>query len=289
MPASQEKQLEPPVKRLGIIAGGGYLPLRLVRACGEQGIEAFIVAFEGQTDPCLVHEHQHIWTRLGAAGTVLSTLRAHEITDIVLIGSIRRPSLAELRPDLKTVEFFTRIGLKALGDSDLLSTLRALLENEGFRVHGIHEFATNLLAAEGVLGKIRPGKADWIDIRRGIEITQNLGGLDIGQAAIVQEGIVLGVEAAEGTDELIRRCKHLKRKGRGGVLVKMCKPQQDRDLDLPTIGPETLRNAVDTGLSGIAVHAGHSLLLDPEEVAKIADKHKLFVIALSPDNMENYA
>lgn len=287
MPAFEKKQLEPSVQRLGVIAGGGHLPLRLVKACEEQGIEVFIVAFEGQTDQFLVHKHQHMWTRVGAAGAILSTLRAHEIIDIVLIGSIRRPSLSELRPDLKTIEFFTRIGLKSLGDSDLLSTLRGLLEEEGFRVHGIHKFATNLLAAEGVLGKVRPAKADWADIRRGVGITQNLGELDIGQAAIVQEGIVLGVEAAEGTDELIRRCKHLKRKGRGGVLVKMCKPQQDRDLDLPTIGPETLRNAVDAGLSGIVVHAGHSLLLDPEEVAKIADKHKLFVVALDPHKTEH--
>lgn len=280
MPASKEKPVEiagRQVKKLGILAGGGKLPGKLVQACESKGIEPFIVAFEGQTDPSLVQGHNYVWGRLGAAGQILDTLRAHDISDLVLIGSIRRPSLLEMKPDFKTLEFFTKIGLKALGDNDLLTTLRATLEEEGFTIHGVHHFATDLLAVEGAIGRHKPKKEDWIDIRRGLQISQELGALDVGQSVIVQEGIVLGVEAAEGTDALITRCKHLKRKGRKGVLVKTCKPQQDRSLDLPTIGPETVRCAVQADLAGIVVHAGHSLILDLEDVAQIANEHKLFV------------
>ena len=280
MPAAEE--ITPPIKELGIIAGGGNLPEKLVAACARQGIKPFIVAFEGQADETLVQGHNHMWARLGGAGKVLKTLAAHGIKDIVLIGSIRRPTLAELRPDLKTAEFFARVGLKALGDSDLLSLLRNFLEEEGLRVHGAHKFAAELLAAEGTLGKIAPSKGDWVDIQRGLEVSQNLGALDVGQSVVVQEGLVLGVEAIEGTDELIRRCKALKRQGRKGVLVKTCKPQQDRDLDLPTIGPQTVLRAKESGLAGIAVHAGNSLILDLEDMIKLADQHKIFVVGVTP-------
>lgn len=280
MPAAETSQLE--ITKLAIIAGSGSLPMRLIAACDNKNIEPFIVGFEGQTDPAVIKGREHIWTRLGSAGSVMKTLKSHGIYDIVMIGSIRRPSFSELVPDFKTIEFFTKIGIKALGDNDFLTALRKFIEAEGFRLHGIHKFADDLLAAQGPVGSYEPAKDDWIDINHGIEIARQLGTFDVGQSVIVQEGFVLGVEAVEGTDELIRRCKPLKRKGRGGVLVKTCKPQQDKDLDLPTIGPQTIKLAAETGLAGIAVYAGETLVIDPEEVAEIADKHKMFVVGLNP-------
>ncbi len=282
MPTSEKSKLSAPIKRLGIIAGSGSLPQRLVAVCDSKGIKPFVIGFEGQTDPKIIKGREHLWTRLGAAGQVMKTLKAHDVHDLVMIGSIRRPSFYELVPDLKTIEFFARIGIKALGDNDFLSALRKFLENEGFTLHGIHEFAEDLLVREGPLGNYGPDQDDWIDIRHGLEISKQLGAYDIGQAVVVQEGFVLGVEAVEGTDELIRRCKSLKRKGRRGVLVKTCKPQQDRDLDMPTIGPQTVRLAAEAGLGGIAVLARETLVIDPEIVAEIADTHKMFVIGLNP-------
>ncbi len=274
------------IQSIGVIAGGGSLPLRLLEVCDDKGIEVFVIGFDGQTDPLTVKDRNHMWTRIGAAGQIIKTLKAHEIFDLVLIGSIRRPTLTELRPDLKTAEFFARISLKALGDNSLLTALREELESDGFTIHGIHEFAQDLLTGEGVLGRIKPTKEQMVDLERGIEISQTLGQLDVGQCVVVQQGIVLGVEAVEGTDQLITRCKHLKRKGKGGVLVKTCKPQQDRDFDLPTIGPNTVRLAADAGLSGIAIHAGHSIIIEPVEVARLADKHKIFVTGIRVPDFE---
>ncbi|MCK5284431.1 MAG: UDP-2,3-diacylglucosamine diphosphatase LpxI [Alphaproteobacteria bacterium] len=279
---SEEIETESYPEHIGIIAGGGGLPERLLHACEQKGIDVFVVAFEGQTDPLVVKGQKHIWTRLGAAGQIINTLKSHEIYDIVLIGSLRRPSLSELLPDLKTVEFFAKIGIKALGDNDLLSIIRQTLEEEGFKIHGVHKFVDDLLAPFGLIGRYKPSKADWIDIKRGLQISQELGAKDVGQSVIVQEGIVLGVEAVEGTDELIQRCKHLKRKGRKGVLVKTCKPQQDHDFDLPTIGSETIKHAYNNDLAGVVIHAGLSLLIDPQKVAEIADHHKMFVIGVDP-------
>lgn len=273
------------IRKLGIIAGGGALPETLLHACDAKDIEPFIIAFEGHTDPALVRGRSHLWTRFGAAGQIISTLRAHEIANLTLAGSMQRPSLVELRPDLKGAEFLAKIGLGALGDNDFLTLLRELLEGEGFALHGAHKFAEGLLAPQGAVGRYEPKKADWIDIERGLAVSREMGRLDVGQAVIVQEGFVLGVEAVEGTDELIRRCKHLKRKGRKGVLVKTCKPQQDRDFDLPTIGAETIKNAVESDLAGIVIEAGQSLILEREKVAEIADRHKMFVVGVHPSQI----
>lgn len=265
------------IKILGIIAGGGSLPGRLLQACDDLGIDVFLVGFEGQTDPEIRRDRNHLWTRIGAAGQIIDTLKAHEVRDLVIIGGIRRPSLAELRPDIRTAGFFAKIGLQALGDDGLLKALRNELEFDGFVLHGIQEFASDIVAGEGAIGSRRPGKGDMADIRRGMEILDAMGSLDVGQAVIVQEGIVLGVEAIEGTDELIKRCAGLRRKGRGGVLVKFAKPGQDEQLDIPTIGTKTVLMCAESGLAGIAIQAGKTLMVDPEEVASEADRLKIFV------------
>jgi DUF1009 family protein len=279
MPAAALEQA--PIKSLAILAGGGILPQKLLETCDQKGITAFVVGFEGQTDPLVIQGRSHLWTRLGAAGQVIKTLKSHQIKDLVFIGSIRKPTISELRPDMKAAEFFTRAGWRVMsGDNGLLEALRDFLAQEGFRVHGIHTIADNLLTPLGDIGAYGPKGRDWQDIEKGIEVSQQLGALDIGQAVIIQEGVILAVEGAEGTDAMIERTKPLMRKGRGGVLVKTCKPQQDRNLDLPTIGPQTIQKAGESGLAGVAIHAGHSLLIDPEEVAQIADKHKMFVIGV---------
>lgn len=287
MPAAESRITERgAVSRLGVIAGGGVLPARLLHACDRRGIDPFVVGFEGQTDPAIVAGRNHLWTRLGAAGLIINTLKSHGIRDLVLIGAIRRPSLAELRPDMRTAAFFARVGLHALGDDGVLGALRRELEQEGFRIRGVQDFAQDLLAVEGPVGSGRPKKEDKAGIRRGLAVAQALGGLDVGQSVVVQEGHVLGVEGAEGTDDLIRRCGALKRKGRGPILVKLCKPGQDRDLDLPTVGPDTVRLCAACGFSGIVIQAGRSLLIDPQEVAVLANKHNMFVIGLDPENYE---
>ncbi len=288
MSAAKKEKLMPisSIQALGIIAGGGTLPEKLVSSCAQLGIKPFIIGFEGQTDPALLKGHNHLWSRLGASGKTIKYLKSHNIKDIVFIGSIHRPNIFELAPDLRTAKFFAKVSLKAMGDDSLLSSIRVELEKEGFKLHGVHKFVKNLLAPEGVIGKYKPTKKDWIDIERGITVSQKIGALDIGQSVIVQGGAVLGVEAIEGTNHLISRCGALKRDGRGGVLVKSCKPQQDQDFDLPTIGVETIKYAAKAGLEGIAIHAEHSLFVNPEEIIELADKHKIFVIGLDMFNFE---
>lgn len=266
--------------RLGILAGGGKLPHRLIAACDKKGIDTFVIGFDGQTDPKLMEGRHHFWGRIGAASQIVKTLKTHDIKDLVLIGSVRRPAITELKPDLKTASFFARIGMRAMGDNDLLVCVREELERDGFTLHAIQDFVDDLLAPAGLLGRVKPSKKLGKDISHGIKVCQAIGRLDIGQSVIIQDGVILGVEGIEGTDALIRRCKDLKRKGGGGILIKLCKPMQDKSLDLPTIGPDTVQTCIDSGLDGIVIHAGQSLLLDEQRVVSLADTHKLFIMGV---------
>lgn len=167
------------------------------------------------------------------------------------------------------------------GDNELLSSIVTFLEEEGFRVAGAEEVVRELLTPEGMIGSIYPDKRAQTDIETGARIARAIGALDIGQAVMVQNGIILGVEAAEGTDGLIRRCAPLKLEEKGGVLVKVKKPQQERRVDLPTIGVETVERLAEQGFSGVAVEAGASLILNRREVARRADALGVFVIGFS--------
>jgi len=156
------------------------------------------------------------------------------------------------------------------------------LESEGFHVVSVDSILADALAPAGPLGTLRPDAEAEADITLGVKAALALGALDIGQAVVVQQGLVLGVEAIEGTDALIERCATLSREGPGGVLVKGAKPGQERRADLPTVGPRTVTRAQAAGLRGIAVEAGATLLLDRDEMAATADRAGLFVIGVTP-------
>jgi UDP-2,3-diacylglucosamine hydrolase len=266
--------------RLGIVAGSGGLPLRLVERCRATGRDVFVLAIEGAAEPGTFRGVPHGWCPIGAAAAGLTLLRENNVTELILAGGIRRPSLLSLRPDRRAAKLFARIGYRALGDNGLLSAVVAELEHEGFRVIGADQVLGPEMAHEGPLGAILPNGESEADIEHGLRVAQTLGALDIGQAVIVQQGMVLGVEAIEGTDELMRRCAALRREGRGGVLVKIEKPGQERRADQPTIGLRTIELATETGLQGIAFEADVTIVLDRQEVIRAADWAGLFVVGI---------
>jgi DUF1009 family protein len=268
--------------KLGIVAGGGRLPRRLVEACRAAGRDVFVLALEGSADPETLRGVPHAWCRMGAAVMGLSLLRQNNVTELVLAGSVRRPSLVALRPDWRAAKLFARIGYRALGDDGLLSAVVSELEQEGFRVISPDHLLDHEIIRTGPLGVVRPDRRSEADIEHGVRIARALGALDIGQAVVVQQGLVLGLEAIEGTDELVRRCAALRREGPGGVLVKVEKPGQERRADRPTIGPRTVVLAAETGLLGIAVEANATIVIDRDEVIRAADQAGLFVVGVPP-------
>jgi DUF1009 family protein len=267
---------------LGILAGGGTLPRRVAEAAAAQGRPVFIVAFTGQFDPATVAGFPHISLRIGEAGRILAEMRKAGVVDLVMAGGVRRPTISELGLDWRGVKLFAKIGAAALGDNGLLAAIGRELEQEGFRLVGAKDILTDGIAAVGLLGLHRPDEQAEADIAHGVTVARTLGVLDIGQAVVVQQGLVLGVEAIEGTDALIQRVGPLRRDGPGGVLVKVAKPQQDRRIDLPTIGPATIAQAAAAGLRGIAIEAGGAIILDKAATAAAADEAGLFLLGLDP-------
>ena len=269
---------------LGIIAGAGELPRMLMRACVEMGRAFYVLAIQDAVDEQTVTEagDDCSYIRLGAIGKALDLLRSQGATEIVLAGKVTRPKISTLRPDMKGARLLARIGSKMLsGDNELLTSIVQFLEEEGFTICGADDVMRDLLAPEGMIGSIYPDKRAQNDIEVGARIAKAIGGLDIGQAVIIQNSQVLGVEAVEGTDELISRCGPLKPEPLGGVLVKVKKPQQEKRVDLPTIGIETIERIAEQGFSGIAIEAGASLIIGRRDVARRADALGVFVIGFS--------
>ncbi|MBT7645367.1 MAG: UDP-2,3-diacylglucosamine diphosphatase LpxI [Rhodospirillales bacterium] len=267
--------------KTGIIAGRGVLPVLILDAIRAEGRPAFVLGLEGQTDPNFTDNVEHAWVKIGAIGSAIDALKAANVEDVVFAGGVTRPSLMGLGLDGRATKLLAKAGMAALGDDRLLSILVRELEGEGLRVIGADDLLEGLLAQEGVFGKHRPDAEGDKDIARGLDVARAIGGLDIGQAVVVQQGFILGVEAAEGTDALISRTASLHREGPGGVLVKVKKPGQERRVDLPTIGLGTIKAAIEAGLSGIAVEAGSTFILDRDETRSVADDAGLFIVALS--------
>ena len=271
-------------KKLGIIAGGGIIPKLLIDFCKDSDRPYFVLAIEGNADRAYFDKSvNYQWIRIGQAGTGFKRFLEEKVEEVVMIGTIHRPTFAELVPDLRTTAFFAKLGLKSIGDDGILRALVKEIESENMRVVGVHEVMPHLLVKEGNLNSYKPSKQTKADIARGVEVALTLGKLDVGQSVVVQQGLVLGVEGIEGTDELIKRCKNYRRKGEGGVLVKLRKPQQDMRIDVPTIGLQTLENAHQSGLQGLAIHAGNALIVDEPAVLKLAEKYKMFVMGINPE------
>ncbi|MEE8393426.1 MAG: UDP-2,3-diacylglucosamine diphosphatase LpxI [Rhodospirillales bacterium] len=272
----------PPEPKLGILAGGGGLPPRIIQACKDSGRQYFVIAFEDQTPPETVDGEPHAWVRLGAAGKAIELLRSAGVGDLVFAGSINRPSMSSLMPDMWAARFFARSGAHAMGDDGLLSALVARLEEkEGFRVVGPDSLIPELLAPKGVYGAVRPDSQALEDIQLGIEAALDIGARDLGQAAVAHGGKVLAVEGAEGTDAMLASIDAARQSGRGGVLVKISKPGQEVRADLPTVGTSTIEAAAAANIGGVAVEAGGALVMDMAEVVKAADMAGLFVIGVA--------
>jgi DUF1009 family protein len=269
-----------PKPKLGIIAGKGELPALILDAVRAEGRPVFVLALEGQSDPNLVAECDHAWIPMGAIGRGIDAFKQAGVIQVVFAGGVRRPSLLKFGLDGRGAKLLAKIGKAALGDDRLLTVLINELENDGLSVVGADDILGDLLAKAGPLGRHVPDELAGEDISRGIEIAQSLGRLDVGQAVAVQQGIVLGVEAIEGTDALISRAGAVAREGPGGILVKIKKPGQERRADLPTIGRSTVEACARAGLRGIAVEAGATLILGRSGAVEAADAAGLFIVGI---------
>jgi len=279
------------MKALGIIAGGGDLPRAVAQSARADGRAVFVIGLIGSLDEseAWVKTFPHEFASPGAPGQAFKSFRAAGVTEVLLAGKVDRPRFSDLKLDARGVMLLPR-ALKAArqGDDALLRFLVTMFEEEGFRAVGVAEAVPGLVCGEGNLGKLSPDENARADMARGFAVVKALGALDVGQAAVVCEGLTLAVEAAEGTDRMIARIGTLREALRGtradrrGVLVKALKPTQDAKTDMPVIGVATLEAAAAVGLAGIALEAGGALIMDKQAVAGCADALGLFVTGVKP-------
>jgi len=273
--------------RLAIIAGRGQLPIYLAQAARDAGEDPLILALTNEAD-ARFDGFEVAVVGVGDLAQIQTRLRDGNIARVVMSGGVaRRPEWRDIKPTFKTLIKIPSVVRTLLsgGDDTVLQMVIKLIEAMGCRVIGAHQIAPGLLARTGSLGRTEPNDDDRRDIEKAVEAAEALGRLDIGQGAVSVGGRVVALEGVEGTDEMLRRVASLRASGRvstrrRGVLVKLCKPQQDMRADLPTIGLSTLENARLAGLAGIAVEAGRALVLDEEELVAAADAAGMFVLGI---------
>lgn len=270
-------------RRLGILAGGGKLPREIAESAARQNLPVKIVAIDSEADEDFTgfDVSRVNW---GAIGAMIRELKDARVTDLVIVGRVHRPELGALRPDLGFFRHLPRL-LKIVasgGDDSVLRRVIRFFEGHGFRVIGPGEAAPELLVREGAAGTARPAPRDDADIRRGLELIRALGPFDVGQGAVIADGRIEAIEGVEGTDRMIARAAERRAKdggvtGRGGVLVKRSKPEQDLRVDMPAIGPATVDGIETAGLSGIAVEADKALIAERAIALARADAAGVFI------------
>jgi UDP-2,3-diacylglucosamine hydrolase len=275
----------PPISSpVGLIAAGGAMPFAVADSLAARGIDTVFFALRGACDPRRVERFRHHWISVGQLGRAVKLFRAEGCRDLVFIGSLVRPALSEIRLDFGTLRVLGQVWASFRGGDDhLLSGIGRILERDGFRMVGIKDVAPDLLMPEGCLTRTVPDEHAAADIARGREVLRALGPFDIGQAAVVIDGHVVGIEDIEGTDGLLARVARLREQGRiraaakRGVLVKAPKSGQDLRFDLPTVGPRTVEGAVQARLAGLAVVAGNTIIAEPQAMIAAADTGGLFI------------
>jgi DUF1009 family protein len=272
---------------VGLIAAGGVMPFAVADSLIARGINPVLFALKGACDPVKVERFRHHWISVGQIGKAVKLFRAENCRDLVFIGTLVRPALSEIRLDWGTLRVLGRVWAAFRGGDDhLLSGIGRILEQDGFRMVGIRDVAPDLLMPEGCLTRAAPDEAAAADIAKGRDVLRALSPFDIGQAAVVIDGHVVGVEDIEGTDGLLARVARLRAEGRiragaaRGALVKAPKSGQDLRFDLPTMGPRTVEGAAAAKLAGIAIVAGNTIVVEPQTMIEAADAAGLFVTGL---------
>jgi DUF1009 family protein len=272
---------------VGLIAAGGVMPFAVADSLIARGINPVLFALKGACDPVRVERFRHHWISVGQIGKAVKLFRAENCRDLVFIGTLVRPALSEIRLDWGTLRVLGRVWAAFRGGDDhLLSGIGRIFEQDGFRMVGIRDVAPDLLMPEGCLTRAAPDEAAAADIAKGRDVLRALSPFDIGQATVVIDGHVVGVEDIEGTDGLLARVARLRVEGRiragaaRGALVKAPKSGQDLRFDLPTMGPRTIEGAAAAKLAGIAIVAGNTIVVEPQIMIEAADAAGLFVTGL---------
>ncbi len=275
---TKKRILKEKPSKLAIIAGEGSLPRHVYDQAVRDGVVCTVIGLENQTSLSLFQGVEVEEFPIHAVSRILKAIKSKGIEHVVLAGKVKRANISRLLLDVKGAKLFARILKHGLSDDNLLTTILAFLEDEGFKIVAPDQIATNLLSTTGCMTKTQVDEEARDDIKKGLKILKGISEYDVGQALVIQSGLVLGVEAAEGTDQLIERCGSIQQKdGTQPILVKVLKINQDKRVDFPCIGADTIQKMHEFNIRGVAIEAAHSYILDKEEAIELADKYKIFI------------
>jgi DUF1009 family protein len=265
------------MNKIGLIAGNGTFPMEFAKAAKLKNLEVVAVAHEGETSPELAQLVDAIfWIKVGQLGKMIDIFKKQGVRDVLMAGGIKKTRMFGGIPDLRGAAFLARMLYNK--DDSLLRGVAAELESEGITVRESTLYLESILAPAGVLTRRKPSKDEWKDLEFGWQMAKEIGKLDIGQTVVVKDRAVLAVEAIEGTDEAIRRGGRLC--GKGAVVIKVCKPNQDLRFDLPAVGIETIKTMKEVKASCLSIEAGKTIILDREAVLKEADKAGIAIVGV---------
>ena len=262
--------------KIGLIAGQGPIPERLVSRWEEQGHTPVIVGLKDITDSALFKNRIAAEFKIGQAGHILNFFKQNDVKKIVMIGALRRPNFWTIIPDWEGITILAKLLMRRRGDDSLLRFVRAEIERYGLTVVGVQEFMPELLCPAGPLTQLHPTTDQLKMITVGFDAAKQHGANDKGQSVVVTPNAIAARETEKGTNALIDSCANMQ----NAILVKASKPQQDLALDMPTIGISTVDHIIKAGLKGIAVESGKTIIMDKDDVVRKCDDHGIFLIGL---------
>lgn len=266
------------MQKIAVIAGEGDLPLEIVKKCQDKRVETLILRASDENFK-LSHE-EHLAIDFNNLANTIELLKKNEFENLVFAGRVSHSLLFDKYHDLRILTPDTADKVSSLGDNSYFSGIVKFVENIGFKVIGVHEILEDSLASKGVLSAIKPSVEQEKDAYLGFDIAKKISDFDIGQALVIDDGFILGIEAIEGTDNLIKRCKDFKSPTRSGVLVKIKKNNQENKIDMPVIGQHTMKEVFDANLAGIALEAGSCILIDKMKTINTANKLGIFILGI---------
>ena len=267
--------------RVGIIAGGGKLPLLVGKNLIKNNFSVTFFIINEFYNENFYSNYQTVKIQLNSLKEILNHFEKHKIEKIIMLGNVKRPSLKDIKFDIDTIKFIKKYLIEKKGDNDLLIFLEDFFLKKGYPILDWVFYCNNLFANKKNLTKNKPSKKAILNINKGIESFKIFGQSDIGQSLIIQNERILGLESVEGTDELIKRCFSYKKKGDKGILIKLSKYNQSKILDIPTIGIETMKLLNKFDYEGVFLELNRCLIINKIETIKYADLNNLFIAAIN--------
>ena len=265
------------ISDVAIIAGQGLLPKIIYEGCIKKGIKSVVIGLKDEFNENLFSNIKYKLFPPHKISSIVEYLKTIDVYNIVIVGRVRRKHLSKLILDKMGLQMLREIVRDGFNDNNIYAVITKTIEKEGFKIIPPELIAGDILAKKGIMNSVKITEELEKDIDEGVNILRGVIRYDIGQALIINNGLILGVEAIEGTNNLLKRCAKYKENTEGGILIKLHKPHQDQRLDLPCIGPDTIKIIARHGYKGIVVEAKKSIIIDSVQSIKLANDHGIFI------------